>query len=169
VLSRLERYEVGAAANAAQPRVITANLRAIDGKNHHALNGRLFNAQDMEEVAEDEVARAGALELWEVRNESGQIHPVHIHGVQFQIVSRDTVPGAENMMYAGRANPASAFRPGFRFTRELDGGWKDTVVLAPGERARLLMRLAEPGLFLYHCHTLEHEDMGMMRNYRVKA
>jgi len=26
-----------------------------------------------------------------------------------------------------------------------------------------------PGLFLYHCHNLEHEDMGMMRNYRIEA
>jgi FtsP/CotA-like multicopper oxidase with cupredoxin domain len=169
VLSRLERYEVGAAANAARPRIITAGLRAIDGTNHHVLNGRLFNGQDMEEVAEDEVARAGALELWEVRNETGQIHPIHIHGVQFQIASRDTVPGGEDLKYAGSRNGLSAFRPGFRYTRELDGGWKDTVTLSPGERARLLMRFAEPGLFLYHCHTLEHEDLGMMRNYRVQA
>ena len=52
----------------------------------------------------------------------------------------------------------------------LDAGWKDTVLLMPGERVRLMMRFADyDGLFLYHCHNLEHEDMGMMRNYYVRA
>jgi FtsP/CotA-like multicopper oxidase with cupredoxin domain len=38
----------------------------------------------------------------------------------------------------------------------------------PGERAQFLVRFPQhAGLFLYHCHNLEHEDMGMMRNYRV--
>jgi len=37
-----------------------------------------------------------------------------------------------------------------------------------GERVRLLMRFTDfEGLYMYHCHNLEHEDMGMMRNYRV--
>ena len=47
-------------------------------------------------------------------------------------------------------------------------GWKDTFLLMPGERARIRVRFARhEGLFLYHCHNLEHEDMGMMRNFRV--
>ena len=38
----------------------------------------------------------------------------------------------------------------------------------PGERVQILVHFTRyPGLFLYHCHNLEHEDMGMMRNYRV--
>jgi FtsP/CotA-like multicopper oxidase with cupredoxin domain len=50
----------------------------------------------------------------------------------------------------------------------VDGGWKDTVLLMPGERVRILLRFADHmGLFLYHCHMLEHEDTGLMRNYRV--
>jgi FtsP/CotA-like multicopper oxidase with cupredoxin domain len=48
-------------------------------------------------------------------------------------------------------------------------GWKDTVLLMPGERIKLLVRFEDyAGLFLYHCHNLEHEDMGMMRNYLVE-
>jgi FtsP/CotA-like multicopper oxidase with cupredoxin domain len=51
----------------------------------------------------------------------------------------------------------------------VDEGWKDTVLLMPGERIKLLVRFEDyPGLFLYHCHNLEHEDMGMMRNYLVE-
>jgi FtsP/CotA-like multicopper oxidase with cupredoxin domain len=48
--------------------------------------------------------------------------------------------------------------------------WKDTVLLMPGERIRILVDFDDyPGMFLYHCHNLEHEDMGMMRNYYVRA
>jgi len=50
----------------------------------------------------------------------------------------------------------------------VDDGWKDTILLMPGERVRLLIKFFDyTGLYLYHCHLLEHEDMGMMRNYRV--
>jgi hypothetical protein len=49
-------------------------------------------------------------------------------------------------------------------------GWKDTVLLMPGERVRLLLRFEDfTGLYLYHCHNLEHEDQGFMRNYRITA
>ncbi len=38
-----------------------------------------------------------------------------------------------------------------------------------GERVKVLLKFVHPGLFLYHCHNLEHEDQGMMRNFRVDA
>jgi FtsP/CotA-like multicopper oxidase with cupredoxin domain len=58
---------------------------------------------------------------------------------------------------------AASLREGFT-----DEGWKDTVLVLPGETVRLLMQFPQfKGLFLYHCHNLEHEDMGMMRNYRL--
>ena len=50
-----------------------------------------------------------------------------------------------------------------------DEGRKNTVVVIPGERVCLLLRFPDPGLFVYHCHNLEHEDRGMMRKYRVDA
>jgi FtsP/CotA-like multicopper oxidase with cupredoxin domain len=51
----------------------------------------------------------------------------------------------------------------------VDEGWKDTVLLMPSERIKLLMRFGnEPGLFVFHCHNLEHEDLGLMRNYRIE-
>jgi len=81
-------------------------------------------------------------------------HPIHIHGGQFQIVSRETTRAA-----------AAAFGAGL-----VDAGWKDTFLVAPGERVRVRVRFANhAGLFLYHCHNLEHEDMGMMRNFLVEA
>jgi FtsP/CotA-like multicopper oxidase with cupredoxin domain len=40
----------------------------------------------------------------------------------------------------------------------------------PGEQARILLAFEDfTGRYLYHCHNLEHEDLGMMRNYQVVA
>ena len=74
-------------------------------------------------------------------------HPIHIHGVQFRVIERS----------AG-AVPAD-LRDGM-----LDAGFKDTFGIFPGERVRVQIAPTLPGLFMYHCHNLEHEDGGMMRN-----
>ena len=117
------------------------------------INGRTFQ---MQAVANDEKVRLNTLEVWEFINEGGGMgmmgamnmpHPMHLHGMQFQVLERR----------------------GVRHEGYVDAGWKDTVLLMPGERIRLLVRFSEyPGLFLYHCHNLEHEDMGMMRNYLIE-
>ena len=46
----------------------------------------------------------------------------------------------------------------------IDAGYKDTFQIFPGERVRVFVVPTEAGLFMYHCHNLEHEDGGMMRN-----
>jgi FtsP/CotA-like multicopper oxidase with cupredoxin domain len=77
--------------------------------------------------------------------------------LQFRVIAR-SVAGAFSRPYA-------TVKDGL-----VDAGWKDTVLVMPGERVRILLGFADyPGLFLYHCHMLEHEDSGLMRNYRVEA
>jgi len=84
-------------------------------------------------------------------------HPIHVHNLQFQVVQRKADP-----RFAGAYETLGA---GF-----IDEGWKDVVLVMPGERVKLLMKFTDyTGLYLYHCHILEHEDMGMMRNYLVQA
>jgi FtsP/CotA-like multicopper oxidase with cupredoxin domain len=112
---------------------------------------------EMEAVKENEVFKTGGLYTLEFRNESmgmmQMAHPMHLHGGQFQVLKR-----------AGGGEVAASLREGFT-----DEGWKDTILVLPGERVQLLMRFPEfKGLFLYHCHNLEHEDMGMMRNYKLE-
>lgn len=52
----------------------------------------------------------------------------------------------------------------------VDEGWRDTVLLMPGERVKVLLKFENyTGLYVYHCHNLEHEDAGMMRNYLVST
>jgi FtsP/CotA-like multicopper oxidase with cupredoxin domain len=130
------------------------------------LNGRTF---EMTAVSPEETVQFGTTEVWEFFNagggmgqgmgggamEEGLAHPMHMHGQQFQVLER-------SIDDAGRA-AWETVQEGY-----VDEGWKDTVLVMPGERVRILRRITGfPGLLLYHCHILEHEDMGMMRNFRI--
>lgn len=109
----------------------------------HTINGRAF---EMERV--DERVRFGATELWRFINDGPFPHPVHMHAVHFQVLSRT----------GGRARV-------FPWER----GWKDTVLLYPGEAVDVVTRFdSHRGLYLLHCHNLEHEDLGMMLNFQVE-
>jgi FtsP/CotA-like multicopper oxidase with cupredoxin domain len=122
------------------------------------LNGRPF---EMTDVAPNERVRLGTTEDWEFWNPGGMMmtmaHPIHLHAGQFQVLKREVAPAWEDA--------AATLRAGL-----VDEGWKDTFLLLPGERVRIRMRFEKyPGLFLYHCHNLEHEDAGMMRNFLIEA
>jgi FtsP/CotA-like multicopper oxidase with cupredoxin domain len=51
-----------------------------------------------------------------------------------------------------------------------ESGWKDTVLLWPGETVRIIGRFGSRsyGKYVYHCHILEHEDAGMMGLFEVQ-
>ena len=87
-----------------------------------------------------------SVEIWEIENGSGGwFHPLHIHLVDFQILSRN-----------GRAP--------FPYER----GPKDVVYVGEGETVRLLMKFTpHKGLYMMHCHNLPHEDHDMMAQFRV--
>ncbi|MFD0863953.1 multicopper oxidase family protein [Sungkyunkwania multivorans] len=149
------------------------------------INGRTYNGM---EVADDEIVKLDSTEIWRINN-GGNIsnnsdnngggimgmhgsggmmgnrggmanmmqmpHPVHIHQVQFNILNRNTDNVDQNLWHA--------VKDGF-----IDEGWQDSVYLLPGMYMDLIMRFEDfKGLFLYHCHNLEHEDMGMMRNFKI--
>ncbi len=119
------------------------------------IGGRAF---EMAGVAADETVAAGSTHLWEFVNAGGPMglqmaHPIHLHGRQFRVVSRTG------------GIPTNSVREGL-----IDDGWTDTVLVLPNETVRIQVRFSDyPGLYLYHCHILEHEDMGMMRNFRIVA
>ena len=146
-LSSIERYQPRDTDNYESPRQFSFFMRHMRG----LINGRTFQ---MQEVAGDEKIRLNSTEMWELSNDDPGMgmmmmpmpHPVHLHGKQFQVLERSGV------LHSGY----------------VDEGWKDTVLLMPGERARIVANFSDyTGMFLYHCHILEHGDMGMMRNYLV--
>ncbi len=118
----------------------------LDGMGHMvSLNGRKF---DMNRV-DDNVA-LGTIEVWEISTTSGMMmgspgHPFHIHGTQFQVLSRDGEPPYVNEL-----------------------GWKDTVFVRANETVRIIVKFDYEGLYMYHCHILEHEEAGMMGQLEVK-
>lgn len=89
----------------------------------------------------------GEWQYWDVINDSHMDHPFHLHGTQFQVLARQT----------GARTEPEPFR-----------AWRDTVNLRPNETVRLAFRQELPGLRMFHCHILEHEDLGMMAQLMVE-
>lgn len=105
------------------------------------LNGKAF---DMRRI--DLSSRAGEWEDWEIVNDSDMDHPFHIHGTQFAVLER-TLDG--------------------RSTREPFRAWRDTVNLKARETVLIRTTQAARGIRMFHCHILEHEDLGMMGRLEV--
>ncbi len=147
------------AVNATQPRPVELSLQGMKW----VINGKSF---EMEVATSQETVKFNSIEQWEIINKlnpgammdaKGMAHPIHFHGVHFQVISRQVLPE----LAAGWQTVKDGY---------IDEGFKDTVLVMPGERVKLLMKFDKySGLYSYHCHTLEHEDAGMMRNYRIKA
>ncbi|WP_162426125.1 multicopper oxidase family protein [Pontibacter pudoricolor] len=102
------------------------------------INGKAFDHHRT-----DLTAKTGTLEVWDIVNPMAMDHPFHLHTFPFQVLSINDIP----MPYLA---------------------WKD-VVNVP---ANCTVRIAIPftkytGSVMYHCHILEHEDLGMMGNLEV--
>lgn len=108
------------------------------------INGKAFDEDRI-----DEEIGLNETEIWVIRNRGGMMmqsngHPFHVHGTQFQVLSRN-----------GKEAPAE------------ERGFKDTVFVDEGEEVKIKIRFTQPGVFMYHCHILEHEENGMMGQIKV--
>ena len=109
-----------------------------------------------------ETPMLGDTELWEIYNFTADAHPVHLHLVHFQVVNRQILT---NLNLEGIAEPPSfpdsSAQP--RGPESWETGLKDTVIAYPGEVTRIKATFDKPGLYVWHCHIVEHEDNEMMR------
>ncbi len=145
-LSRMETV----AADGAATRVFTME---------HARGGWRLNGTPYDMLATPITVTRGMTEVWEFRNPAdGVPHPIHVHGFQFRVLERDGTP--IHYRAASRLGPN-------------DAGWKDTVLLWPGERIRIALDFSHPFIgdqvYMLQCHNLEHEDQGMMLNFKVRS
>jgi spore coat protein A len=132
-----------------------------------------------------EVVRAGATEVWEIYNLTGDVHPMHFHLVNAQLINRQIF----DTFVAGVASFAGAPEG-----PELnERGWKETVKAYPSTVTRIALKFDVPGItktprpdqngrmsaggtvavpssprtggaeYVWHCHILEHEEHDMMR------
>jgi suppressor of ftsI/bilirubin oxidase len=109
------------------------------------------------------VVKRGTTEVWEIRNAARSMpHPMHIHGFQSRVLSREGSPEQQRQLAVTETGLAAT-----------DLGWKDTVLSWPGETVRIVTDFSHPFLgdqvYMVHCHNLEHEDGGMMLNLKVTA
>jgi FtsP/CotA-like multicopper oxidase with cupredoxin domain len=87
------------------------------------------------------VARVGETQVWTVKNPTDFSHPFHLHGFFFQVLDDSRVPE-----------------------------WKDTVDVPHHSELKLAVRFDDrPGMWMYHCHILDHAEVGMMGHLQVLA
>jgi len=113
-------------------------------------------------------------EQWNILNMTGSpitngspTHPIHIHLIRFQLLSRDAYDTSPfDMNVGGTTSPVS-------YTRTLpddpsEKGWKDVIQVPQGQMVHVAGQFGGgTGQFMYHCHILQHEDEGMMRPFEV--
>ena len=91
----------------------------------------------------DKPVKIGELQVWELNNASLMDHPFHLHGFFFQVLEIN-----------GKSPDYKA--------------WKDTVNVPPRSKMKIAwMPDNRPGIWMYHCHILEHHEAGMMANFEV--
>ncbi len=123
----------------------------LSGMGHNVnINGRKM---DMNYI--NEYVKYKNVETWVISSNtggmmgmmrtSGVFHNFHAHGIHFQVIERSKSAVPEN-----------------------EKGWKDTIFLDRGETVKVITRFLYKGIFMYHCHILEHEDNGMMGQFKVE-
>ena len=138
------------AVNASDPKeFVLSTRRAAHWINDQRWEGRTAN--EIENVTADEV------ELWEFVSRSPMPHPMHLHGKSFRVIDRSWDDDSAASSWA-------TIEGGI-----IETGLRDTVLVWPGQRVQIAVLFpSHKGYFLYHCHILEHEDAGMMRNFLVQ-
>src|SRR5699024_3720752 len=123
---------------------VTKELELFGMDDEVTINGKQFDKDRI-----DLTQKKGETEVWEVYNKpddmGGMVHPYHIHGTQFKVISVN-----------GEEPPAHL------------QGYKDTISLEPDDTVKLAVKFKEEGVYMYHCHILEHEDNGMMGQVKVE-
>jgi FtsP/CotA-like multicopper oxidase with cupredoxin domain len=126
------------------------------GRMRWLINGMTY---ELEEYPIE--VRRGDVEVWEFRNdEKSMPHPMHVHGFDVRVLD-----------WVGSPKQVSRISVDVEGRVATDLGRKDTVTVWPGETVRVAVDFSHEHegeqLYLFHCHVLEHEDEGMMLNFRV--
>lgn len=118
---------------------ITLGEAVRDGETVFTVNGQVY--PDVPST----MIENGGMRILDVENASEMDHPFHLHGFFFQVLERDGAPVALESM-----------------------GNKDTIIVRAKGRLKLLSHFDEPGHWMYHCHILEHAELGMMGEISVR-
>ncbi len=113
------------------------------------INGRSFDVDPL--VVRSALPASGdAWELWTIDNPTGMDHPWHQHTNHAQVVS---ISGGD---------------PGYAALYTRAPAWKDTVIVPRGGSVTQLVRISDwSGMAMFHCHIVEHEDIGMLGLWEI--
>lgn len=147
---------------------ICAQLNAVPFAPKEALLGTLPGGVPTPQFWADPITQnpaLGATEDWDIFNYTVDAHPIHIHQVRFQIIERaglvlDPVTGMP-------AIPGAVDLVTVRDPELTELGYKDMVTVYPGEYAKVRALFDIRGLYVWHCHIIEHEDNEMMLPFCV--
>jgi spore coat protein A, manganese oxidase len=103
-------------------------------------------------------------EVWEIYNFTADAHPIHLHQVQFEVVNRQPLVTGTDGISLPPATLSGPTTP----PESWETGTKDTLIVYPGMVTRLKARFDIKGLYLWHCHIIDHEDNEMMRPIQVQ-
>lgn len=119
--------------SAATRRTVTLDEVDRDGQTYLGLNGHVHGQDPLVFMA-----KVGDTEVWEIENATEYDHPFHLHGFRFQVLDLNGEAPAQRT-------------------------WEDTISVRRGETARIALTLDDrPGMWMFHCHILDHADLGMM-------
>ena len=138
------------AGDGARKRTFVFDFNNLGTPPFATVNGRFFDHQ--RSYANPKL---GATEEWTLVNKTDGYHPIHIHDIFFQVISRRDKDG----------NPVEQ-QPGDWGTGNL--AWKDVFVVPPFGTMKIIGRFTDNrGRYVFHCHNLIHEDAGMMAQFDV--
>ncbi|MFT4219597.1 MAG: multicopper oxidase domain-containing protein [Microbacterium sp.] len=113
---------------------------------------------------------SGEFAIWNFIHLGGPAHPMHIHMTEFQTLYRRAITVQGNFdQAAGKTTSPIPTAPAPLPLEEWEKGMKDTFVIPPNTWQAVAGNFTgADGAFMYHCHILDHEDMGMMRPFMVR-
>ncbi|MFV2056250.1 MAG: multicopper oxidase family protein [Thiohalomonadales bacterium] len=140
------------------------------------VEGGLVNGSMTWDAAITENPGLGDTEIWEIFNATVDAHPIHVHLVHFEILSRNAF--SATLVEQAVATHTGAAGIGFHLDNivvkpakipvlDAEAGPKDMVLCYPGQVTRIKMVFDKPGRYVWHCHILSHEDHEMMRPFHV--
>jgi blue copper oxidase len=137
-------------------RPVTLSATTEAGQTRWLINGLTYEPE-MYPI----LVQRGATEVWEIRNDERSMpHPMHLHGFRFRVLIRTGSPEQVKRLAVDEKGRTAT-----------DLGSKDSVLVWPGETVSIAIEFSHDfegeQLYLFHCHILEHEDAGMMINYKV--
>ncbi|NET44471.1 multicopper oxidase domain-containing protein [Okeania sp. SIO2B3] len=143
------------------------------------INGELYDGSQI-----NKIVNVGTNQDWKLVNKDTQDHAFHIHQLDF-IMTEVTVPNNylledpdgrkfyDNYPVICDDNPATLpdGKDGSHCTlKTYKHGYRDTINLPANSEITVRIPFLNPfitGVFVYHCHILGHEDLGMMQNIKV--